>query len=113
MMDVPVGDRFATLTEPLLVDAGAAGNLAFVKIPPAAKRVTILQGEQGTPAVFDFLQGLDFSLFQSVALAQAAVNPLTRNSGKVEIPGNACYIAISNPDPATDRIFSFVFDLEF
>ncbi len=109
MMNVPVGDRFATLTEPLAVEAGQLGT---VKVPAAAKKVTIVQAGPGTPGVFGLAQTLtDFVSGQIVG--ELAVNPLTRNTGKVELPGTACYVGILNPDPSVDRFFSLVFDLEF
>ncbi len=113
MQDAPVGDRFATLTERLFVPLGTAGTAATtVKIPPAAKKVTILQGPAGTPAVFSFRQWAAPTA-AGIPIAQVAVDPVTRVSPKVEIPGEASYLTIANPDPLADRIFSIVFSLEF
>ncbi|MBC23828.1 MAG: hypothetical protein CMJ32_07955 [Phycisphaerae bacterium] len=112
MQDAPVGDRFATLTERLFAAPGDANSIATtVKIPPAAKKVTILQGAAGTPGVFDFKQWADNTL--GLTLGQVAVNPATRVSPKVEIPGQASYITLANPDPGVARQWALVFSLEF
>ena len=112
MQDAPVGDRFATLTERLFAAPGDANSIATtVKTPPAAKKVTILQGAAGTPGVFDFKQWADNTL--GLTLGQVAVNPATRVSPKVEIPGQASYITLANPDPGVARQWALVFSLEF
>ncbi len=112
MQDAPVGDRFATLTERLFAAPGDADSIATtIKIPPAAKKVTVLQGAAGTPGVFDFKQWADGLL--GPTLGQVAVNPATRVSPKVEIPGQASYITLANPDPGVARQWALVFDLEF
>lgn len=112
MQDAPVGDRFATLTERLFAAPGDANSIATtIKIPPAAKKVTVLQGAAGTPGVFDFKQWADNTL--GPTLGQVAVSPATRVSPKVEIPGQASYITLANPDPGVARQWALVFSLEF
>ena len=112
MQDAPVGDRFATLTKRVFAPAGLAGTPATtIKVLPAAKKVTILQGPAGTPGVFGFEQWADTAV--GPQLGQVAVDPVTRTSPKVEIPGQASYLTIRNPDPLTARQWALVFSLEF
>jgi len=118
----PIGDRWATLTEKNLIAAGTARiPTNVIKIPMGAKRLTIYQGAQGTPGVFDFIPGIAFEVGTApvpiprygLSSAQVAVSPVSRHSEKVDVPGDASHIVIANPDPLAERAFTYLFDLEF
>ena len=112
--DAPIGDRFATLTEPMEVAAGEFGGLAeTVKIPMGAKKVTIVQTDPGPPGVFEFYTAADDTGPIGPPVGTIATDPVTRTSRKTEIPGNASYVTIANPFPGGIRRFNFVFSLEF
>ena len=112
--DAPIGDRWATLTEPLRAGAGAAGTLLeTVKIPMAAKKITIVQTDPGPPGVFNYFSAADATGLLGTPVGSIATNPFTRSSRRTEIPGNASYITLASPFPGGSRRFNLVFELEF
>ncbi len=112
--DAPIGDRWATLTEPLLAAPGASGTLLeTVKIPMAAKKITIVQTDPGPPGVFNYFSAADSTGPLGPAVGSIATDPVTRSSRRTEIPGNASYITLASPFPGGLRRFNLVFELEF